>query len=70
MGVVYKAEDIMLNRMVALKAILPALGASANVKTRFLREARRCEREDCAGHRGEAPHPNTSPVMVRNQLSA
>src|SRR5262245_54477731 len=40
MGVVYKAEDPLLKRTVALKAILPSLGASAHVHKRFLREAR------------------------------
>jgi formylglycine-generating enzyme required for sulfatase activity/WD40 repeat protein/serine/threonine protein kinase len=40
MGVVFKAEDLLLSRPVALKAILPSLGASTNVKARFLREAK------------------------------
>ena len=40
MGVVYKAEDSVLKRLVALKAILPSLGASESVRKRFLREAR------------------------------
>jgi serine/threonine protein kinase len=40
MGVVYKAEDSVVKRMVALKAILPSLGASDSVRKRFLREAR------------------------------
>jgi serine/threonine protein kinase len=40
MGVVYQAEDSVLRRMVALKAILPSLGASETALKRFLREAR------------------------------
>jgi serine/threonine protein kinase len=40
MGVVFKAQDTHLVRMVALKAMLPALAASATARQRFLREAR------------------------------
>jgi serine/threonine protein kinase len=40
MGVVYKAEDSLLRRVVALKAILPTLGTNVEVHKRFLREAR------------------------------
>ncbi len=40
MGVVYQAEDPGLQRMVALKAMLPGLAASASARERFLREAR------------------------------
>src|SRR5206468_2632183 len=40
MGVVYQAEDAGLQRLVALKAMLPALAASGSAKARFLREAR------------------------------
>src|SRR5262245_46759609 len=40
MGVVYKAEDVQLERLVALKAMLPGLAASPANRQRFLREAR------------------------------
>jgi LSD1 subclass zinc finger protein len=40
MGVVFQAEDPHLQRLVALKAILPGLAASDSAKQRFLREAR------------------------------
>jgi serine/threonine protein kinase len=40
MGVVFQAEDPALHRLVALKAMLPALAASGSNKERFLREAR------------------------------
>lgn len=39
MGVVYKAEDPQLKRPVALKAILPTMGANDLARRRFLREA-------------------------------
>ncbi len=38
MGVVFLAEDIRLRRHVALKAMKPALAASAKARRRFLRE--------------------------------
>jgi serine/threonine protein kinase len=40
MGVVFQAEDVQLQRPVALKALLPALAASTTAHQRFLREAR------------------------------
>ncbi|HVS35715.1 MAG TPA: protein kinase, partial [Gemmataceae bacterium] len=39
MGVVFKAEDIKLKRVVALKVMLPRLAADAPARQRFLREA-------------------------------
>ena len=39
MGVVFRAEDPQLKRIVALKAMLPELAASSASKMRFLREA-------------------------------
>jgi serine/threonine protein kinase len=40
MGVVFRAEDPGLQRLVALKAMLPAVASSGTSKQRFLREAR------------------------------
>ena len=40
MGVVFRAEDPLLERVVALKAMLPALAASSTARERFLREAK------------------------------
>jgi WD40 repeat protein len=40
MGVVFEAQDEQLQRRVALKALKPALAASASARQRFLREAR------------------------------
>ncbi|MBM4067865.1 MAG: serine/threonine protein kinase [Planctomycetes bacterium] len=40
MGVVFKAEDLSLQRLVAIKAMLPSLAASASARERFKREAR------------------------------
>jgi serine/threonine protein kinase len=40
MGVVFRAEDVNLQRQVALKAMLPAMTVDPSSKDRFLREAR------------------------------
>lgn len=40
MGVVFRAEDTQLQRLVALKAMLPAMAANESARQRFLREAR------------------------------
>jgi serine/threonine protein kinase len=40
MGVVFRAQDPHLDRIVALKAMLPALASFGNARQRFLREAR------------------------------
>src|SRR5207247_1047412 len=40
MGVVYRARDLRLNRLVAVKVLAPHLAASATARKRFFREAR------------------------------
>jgi predicted Ser/Thr protein kinase len=40
MGVVFRAEDPQLNRLVALKAMLPSMAGAESNRQRFLREAR------------------------------
>jgi eukaryotic-like serine/threonine-protein kinase len=44
MGVVFKAEEPQLGRLVALKAMLPALAVVDSARQRFLREARSAAR--------------------------
>src|SRR5437764_9392389 len=39
MGVVYRANDLRLNRMAALKVITPALSADDDFRRRFQRES-------------------------------
>jgi len=40
MGIVYKAQDPILNRFVAIKTISASLGADDELRQRFQREAR------------------------------
>ena len=53
MGVVYRAEDVTLGRMVALKFMLPDYATDETAAARFLREARSVARLD---------HPNICTV--------
>ena len=55
MGVVFQAEDPHLQRLVALKAMLPALAASAAARQRFLREAQADGRHQARPHRHHLP---------------
>jgi TolB-like protein/Tfp pilus assembly protein PilF len=54
MGVVYKAQDLTLDRTAALKFLPPHLGADESAKTRFIREAKSASALD---------HPNISIVF-------
>ncbi len=53
MGVVYRAEDLSLGRVVALKVVAPHLLQDHDVQQRFLREARASAALD---------HPNVCPI--------
>jgi serine/threonine protein kinase len=53
MGIVYRAKDRRLKRLVAIKLLPPELGFRSEIKTRFLREA-----ETAA----QLSHPNIVPI--------
>ena len=53
MGVVFLARDVMLDRLVAIKLLPPALAHAPELRTRFLREARAAAR---------LSHPHIVPV--------
>src|SRR6476659_3109173 len=53
MGVVYRAKDRRLKRVVAIKVLPPELAFRSEIKTRFLREA-----ETAA----QLSHPNIVPI--------
>ena len=59
MGVVFLARDLKLDRLVAIKTLPPHLAGSANVRERFLREAR------TAAH---LSHPNIVPIHRADEI--
>ena len=63
MGVVYKAEDTKLNRIVALKLLPPGMLASQDDHARFFREAR------AAAARGQG-HERAQALQVVGVLCA
>lgn len=54
MGMVFQARDPKLGRLVALKALSPALAAAASARERFTREARAA---------ASVEHPNVLPIF-------
>src|SRR5262245_43454331 len=58
MGVVYRAQELALERVVALKVIAPELVEDEDVRERFLREARAAASID---------HPNVIPVHAAGE---
>jgi serine/threonine-protein kinase len=59
MGVVYRARDIRLDRLVAVKVLPPNLAGVEDVRERFLREARTAAR---------LAHPNIVPIHRADEL--
>ncbi len=59
MGVVYRARDRRLKRMVAIKVLPPELAFRSDIKTRFLREA-----ETAA----QLNHPNIVPIYTVDEV--
>ena len=59
MGVVYRARDIKLDRLVAVKVLPPRLAGVGDVRERFLREARTAAR---------LTHPNIVPIHRADEL--
>jgi serine/threonine-protein kinase len=59
MAVVYRARDVRLRRLVALKVLPPELAFRADVKSRFLREAQMS---------AQLSHPNIVPIYAVDEL--
>ncbi|MGE5727242.1 MAG: serine/threonine-protein kinase [Gemmatimonas sp.] len=61
MGVVYLAHDVKLDRQIAIKVLPPLLAGSADVRERFLREARTAAR---------LSHPNIVAIHRADEIDA
>jgi DNA-binding beta-propeller fold protein YncE len=59
MGVVYRATELTLERIVALKLIAPALAGDPDFRARFLRESRAA---------ASIEHPNVLPIYYAGEL--
>jgi eukaryotic-like serine/threonine-protein kinase len=59
MGVVYRARDLKLDRLVAIKVLPPELERDAGVRERFLREARTA---------ASLSHPNIVPIYRADEI--
>jgi serine/threonine-protein kinase len=59
MGVVYRARDIRLRRLVAIKLLPPELAFREEVRTRFLREAQTA---------AQLSHPNVVPIYSVDEV--
>ena len=60
MGIVYLARDLKLDRPIAIKTLPPHLAGNADVRERFLREAR------TAAH---LSHPNIVPIHRADEIA-
>ena len=60
MGIVYLARDLKLDRAIAIKTLPPHLAGNADVRERFLREAR------TAAH---LSHPNIVPIHRADEIA-
>ncbi len=59
MGVVYRARDLMLDRVVAIKTLPRHLAADRSIRERFLREARTA---------ASLSHPNIVPIFRADEI--